>query len=313
MGILYSIGSTPLVELSGIKVKLEHLNPSGSVKDRIAKYIVQKAEDSGVLKEGYTIVEATSGNTGIAFSFVAAIKGYKMIAVLPRGLSAERTQIMKAHGAKIVLVDKGCVKCAVDIAERLSKRKRFYMPRQFENKWNIEEHENGLWKEIIQQAGKIDCFAAGVGTGGTLIGVGKALRKINPDLELIAVEPAECPLLSENKYGKHSSTGHWSADQCRPSFGFHKGFTCRQHGIEGIGDGFIPKIVEENRKLIDGVIKIKSLDAIKQARKLAKIGYFVGPSSGANFLAALRMKKKFKNIATLFPDRGDRYLSEKIF
>ncbi len=298
--ILNSVGNTPLVEISGVKVKLENLNPSGSVKDRIAKYIVGKAEESGELEKGYTIVEATSGNTGIAFSFVAALRGYKMVAVLPIGMSEERSKIMKAYGAKVVFVEKGCVKCAVEVAERLAKRKGVYMPRQFENPWNIREHELGMGREILEQT-EIDCFVAGVGTGGTLIGVGKTLRKVNPDVELVAVEPAECPLLSENKYGKHSIPG------------LHKGFTCKQHRIEGIGDGFIPKIVEKNRNLIDDVIRIKSSDAILQARKLSELGYFVGPSSGANFLASLKLKKKYKNIVTLFPDRGDRYLSEKIF
>ncbi len=301
MSILNSIGNTPMVELSGIKIKLEHLNPSGSVKDRIAKYIVGKAEEAGKLKKGYTIIEATSGNTGIAFSFVAAVKGYKMVAVLPKGMSIERTGIMRAYGAKVIAVHKGCVKCAVNLAEKLAKKPKYYMPRQFENKWNVEEHEFGMGVEIINQVKNIDCFVAGIGTGGTLIGVGKALRKNNPDVKLVAVEPAECPLLTENKYGKHKIHG------------LHKGFTCKEHRIEGIGDGFIPKIVEQNRKLIDDVITIKSSDAIIQTKKLAKLGYFVGPSSGANFLAALKLKKKYMDTVTLFPDRGDRYLSEGIF
>ena len=301
MGILDNVGKTELMKLSGVKIKLEHLNPSGSVKDRIAKYIVEKAEKAGLLRKGYTIIEATSGNTGIAFSFVAAVKGYKMVAVMPKGMSREREQIMRGYGAKVLFSEKGCVKCAVDIAENLAKKPRYYMPRQFENKWNIEEHENNMGQEILQQAGKVDCFVAGVGTGGTLIGVGKALRKENTAVNLVAVEPAECALLSGEGYGSHKI------------FGLHKGFTCSNHRIEGIGDGFIPKIVEENRKLIDDVITIKSSEAIEYARKLAKRGYFVGPSSGANFLAALRLKKKYKNVVTLFPDRGDRYLSEGIF
>ncbi|MBI4163945.1 MAG: cysteine synthase family protein [Candidatus Aenigmarchaeota archaeon] len=301
MSILNCIGNTPMVEIEGIKIKLEHLNPSGSVKDRIAKYIVEKAEKTGLLKKGYTIVEATSGNTGIAFSFVAAVKGYKMVAVMPQGMSREREQIMSGYGAKVLFSERGCVKCAVGIAEKLAKTPRHYMPRQFENKWNIEEHEIGMGKEILEQTGKVDCFVAGVGTGGTLIGVGKALMRENLNVQLVAVEPDECALLSGKGYGKHKI------------FGLHKGFTCADHRIEGIGDGFIPKIVEDNRKLIDDVIAIKSSEALEYSKKLAKLGYFVGPSSGANFLAALRLKKKYKNIVTLFPDRGDRYLSENIF
>ncbi len=302
MSILDRVGNTELIELSGIKIKLEHLNPSGSVKDRIAKYIVQKAEGKGLLKKGYIIVEATSGNTGIAFSFVAAVKGYKMVAVMPKGMSREREQIIKAYGAKVVLVKKGCVKCAVGVAEKISEKPNHYMPRQFENPWNVEEHEKSMGKEILKQAGKVDCFVAGVGTGGTVIGVGKAIKRKYPDAQIVAVEPAECALLSGEGYGNHKI------------FGLHKnGFTCSEHRIEGIGDGFIPKIVEDNRKVIDDVIQIKSSDALDYANKLAKIGYFVGPSSGANFLAALKLKKKYKNVVTLFPDRGDRYLSEGIF
>jgi cysteine synthase A len=166
----------------------------------------------------------------------------------------------------------------------------------------VEENEKILGKELLQQfPGKIGAVVAGVGTGGTLIGVGKAIRKKFPHTKIIAVEPEECPLLSLNRYGKHSI------------FGFHKTFTCREHRIEGIGDGFIPKIVEKNRGLIDEVIRIPSKDAIRKSRELAKKGFLVGPSSGANLLAALKAKKKYKNVVTFFPDRGERYLSEKLF
>jgi len=299
--LLSSIGNTPMVKLKGVLVKLEHLNPSGSVKDRIARYIVDRAEATGQLKKGYTIVEATSGNTGIAFSLVAAVKGYKMIAVMPRGMSKERAAIMRAYGAKVVLVHKDCVKCAVNHAKRLSKRHGYYMPRQFENPWNIEEHKSGMGKEIVREIKDIGCFVAGVGTGGTLIGAGSTIKKKFPNSSIIAVEPAECALLSGSGYARHKI------------FGIHKGYTCSHHAIEGIGDGFVPRIVEENRELIDGVVAVKSADALKETRRLARMGYFVGPSSGANFLAALKMKKSYKNVVTLFPDRGDRYLSEGIF
>ncbi|MCX6815772.1 MAG: cysteine synthase family protein [Candidatus Aenigmarchaeota archaeon] len=295
--ILDAIGNTPIIKLDGIYVKLEHLNPSGSVKDRIAKYIVSKAERSGQLKSGYIIVEATSGNTGIAFSLVAAVKGYKMIAVMPKGMSKEREEIMRAFGAKIVYVHKDCVRCAVEKAKKLAKKPKHYMPRQFENKWNIEENSTLFGKEILKQVKRVDAFVAGVGTGGTVIGVGKAIKKKFPHAKIIAVEPAECALLLGSGYAHHRI------------YGFHKK-VCEHHRIEGIGDGFIPKIVEDNRKVIDDVIAIKSSDAIAEMHRLARKGYFVGPSSGANFLAARQLKKKYKNVVTLFPDQGDRYLSE---
>lgn len=299
MSLLEAIGNTPLIKLNGIYIKLEHLNPSGSVKDRIAKYIIEKAERTGKLKKGYTVVEATSGNTGIAFSMVCALKGYRMVVVMPRGMSEERARIIHGYGARIIFVRKDCVQCAV--IETHKFKNKVYFPRQFENPWNVEEHEKFLGKEIIKQVKKVDAFVAGVGTGGTLIGVGKALKKKFSRVKIIALEPEECPLLTKNKYGRHGI------------YGFHKGFTCRHHGIEGIGDGFIPKIIERDRALIDNVVRIKTKDAINMCKKLAREGYFVGPSSGANFLGALRLKKKYKNIVTLFPDRGERYLSEGIF
>lgn len=301
MSILDSVGNTPLIDVDGVWVKLEHLNPSGSVKDRIAKYIVEHAEADGMLKKGYTIVEATSGNTGIAFSFVAASKGYRMIAVMPKNMSRERMQIMRGYGAKVLFVKRDCVSCAVEKARKISARPKFYAPRQFENPWNIEEHMKGMGIEIINRMGKIDCFVAGVGTGGTLIGVGSAIRKKFPEAKIIAVEPAECALLSGSGYARHKI------------YGLHNGYTCSHHSIEGIGDGFIPKIIEENRSLIDDVIRIKSDDAINAARKLAEEGYFVGPSSGANYLAAKKMSTQYGSVVTLFPDRGDRYLSEGFF
>lgn len=300
MGLLDAIGNTPLAKVDGVWVKLEYLNPSGSIKDRVAKYIVEKAEKAGQLKKGYSIVEATSGNTGIAFALVGAEKGYKVIVVMPKGMSEERQEMMKAFGANIVFVHKECVKCAVQKTREF--RGKVFLPKQFENPWNVEENEKILGKEILRQLpGKIDAVVAGVGTGGTLIGVGKAVRKKFPNAKIIAVEPEECPLLSLNRFGRH------------PIFGFHKGFACKEHRIEGIGDGFIPKIVEQNRFLIDEVIRVKSKNAIRKSRELAKKGFLVGPSSGANLLAALRAKRKYKNVITFFCDRGERYLSEKIF
>jgi cysteine synthase A len=300
MGLLEAIGNTPLVKVEGVWVKLEYLNPSGSIKDRVAKYIVEKAEKTGQLKKGYSIVEATSGNTGIAFALVGAEKGYPVTIVMPKGMSEERAGMMRAFGARIVWVHRECVQCAVK--KTRSFRKKVFLPRQFENPWNVEENEKRLGKEILHQVPeKIGAVVAGVGTGGTLIGVGKALRKKFPEAKIIAVEPEECPLLSLNRYGKHAI------------FGLHKGFTCHEHRIEGIGDGFVPKIVEQNKYLIDEVIRVRSADALRKSRELAKKGFLAGPSSGANLLAALKAKKKYGTVITFFPDRGERYLSEKIF
>lgn len=300
MSILDSIGNTPLVEINGIWVKLEHLNPSGSVKDRIAKYIVERAEAGGKLKKGYTIVEATSGNTGIAFSFVASVKGYKMIAVMPRGLSVERAEIMKAYGAKIISVGKDCFSCAIEKSLEMGKKKKTFLPKQFENPLNAEEHEKNMGAEIVAELKNVDAFVAGVGTGGTLIGVGKALKKNFPSAKIFAVEPDECHLLATSGivsvYGRASMAN-----------------VCRHHGIEGIGDGIVPDIIRRDKALIDGIVEIKTKEAIETSRRLAMSGYFVGPSSGANFLAATKLRKKYRTVVTLFPDRGDRYLSEGIF
>src|SRR3989338_1681914 len=290
MSILNNIGNTQLVEIRGVKVKLEYLNPSGSVKDRIVKYIVEYAERRGLLKRGYTLVEASTGNTGIAVSFVGAVKGYKVHIFIPKGLSKERLDIMKALGAKVTLVKKDCVSCAINKVKNLAKRPKNFHINQFENPLNVEENENFLGREILDQTEMVDCFVAGVVSGGTLIGVRKALRKKFPETRLVALEPSECSLMTAAGIGKLN----YKLDQS----------ICRHHGIEGIADGLIPEIVERNKDIIDEVIRVKTEDAIKMCRSLAKIGYFVGPSSGANFLAALKLKKKYKNVVTLFPDRG---------
>lgn len=299
MKILDSIGNTPLLKIEGIFVKQEQLNPSGSIKDRIAKYIVEKAEKTGKLRKGYTIVEATSGNTGIAFSLVAAAKGYTMNVVMPKGMSPAREKIMKAYGAHVELAHRLCVKCAVEKAAAIAHRQKHYAPKQFENEWNVEENERVLGQEVLRDMKRIDAVVAGIGTGGTLIGIGKAVRKKFPKAAIIAVEPKECALLSGESYGWHKI------------FGFHKlAHVCKEHHIEGIGDGFIPPIVQRNRHIIDDVITIKSSDAMLKAREIARnYGCFVGPSSGANLLASQKLfKKGFKNIVTFFPDSGDRYL-----
>ena len=294
------IGNTPCLKIDGVYVKQEFLNPSGSIKDRIAKYIVEKAEKSGKLKKGYTIVEATTGNTGIAFSMVAAIKGYNMLVVMPQGLSEEREEIIKSYGANIHFVKEGCVTCAVEVAKKLARKKGYFMPNQFSNPLNIEENEKLLGQEILKQVKNIEAFIAGVGTGGTLIGVGKAIKKKYPKAKLFAVEPDECPIISESGIG--------------PLKLIPKHLICKKHKIEGIGDGFIPKIINDNKKLIDFVIRVKSEDAINETKRISREhGLLVGISSGANLLVARRLKLAYKNIVTVFPDTGSRYLSEHYF
>ncbi len=291
--ILDLVGKTPLLKIpingkgTTILAKLETTNPTGSIKDRMAWYIVKKAEERGELKIGSKIIEVTSGNTGIAFAMISAIRGYKFIAVMPESASVERVKMIKLFGAEVALTPAkddmfGAVK---KYEELVKKNKDAWLPKQFENPDNVAAHREGIGKEIIEQTkGKIDVFVTGVGTGGTLIGVAQALKKNNPKIKIIAVEPAESAVLSGGKSGHHQ--------------------------IQGIGEGFIPKILKDNRSLIDGVIRISSKDAISMSKKLARdYGILVGISSGANVLAAVELSKKFKNIVTILPDRGERYLS----
>ncbi len=284
MTVLDFIGNTPMVKIEGIYVKLENMNPSGSTKDRIAKYIIEKAEDAGKLKPGYKVVEATSGNSGISFSMVCAAKGYQMVVVMPEGLTKERKEIMRKYGAKVIETPENeSIEGAVEKELKLEKEIDYYPVKQFENVWNIEAHEKTLGKEIKDELGQVDAFVAGVGTGGTLIGVGKSL-----DTRLYAVEPEESPVISGGDPGEHD--------------------------IEGIGDGFVPKIYKNNEDMVEDVIIISSEDAINEANRIAKEhGILVGPSSGANLLAAKSLKDKYDTIVTVFPDSGDRYLSEFAF
>jgi len=287
LDILNTVGNTPLIKIKNIYAKLETTNPTGSVKDRMACYMVEKAEERGELKPGSTIIEITSGNTGIAFAMVSAIKGYKFIAIMPESMSIERRKMIKAFGAEIILTPAkedmaGAMK---KYKEVISKHKGAWLPRQFENPDNIAAQREGLGKEIIKQMeGKVDAFVAGAGTGGTLLGVAQALKKINPKVKIVAVEPTESAVLSGNKQGLHK--------------------------IQGIGEGFVPKIIKDNINLIDRIITIKSEDAIKMMRELAtNYGILVGISSGANVLAAVELNKEYKNVVTVLPDRGERYLS----
>ncbi|MEM3574499.1 MAG: cysteine synthase A [Candidatus Bathyarchaeia archaeon] len=300
------IGNTPLMKLNishegedfEILAKLEFMNPSGSVKDRIAKYIIEQAERSGILRKGDTIVEATSGNTGIALSMVAAAKGYKMLVLMPEHMSRERVRIMQDLGADICLTPKelgfeGAVKRAKEIAER---NRGFFYANQFGNPMNVMAHYHYTGREIAQQAGRrIDLFVAGVGTGGTIMGVGRFLRELNSGIKLIAVEPEECAVLAAAKAGRRAEL--------------------RDHKIPGIGDGFVPEIVNLNE--IDDVITVKSDDAIAMASRLNKEhGLMVGISSGANVLATIRALKAYgrdKIAATVLPDRVERYFSTELF
>jgi cysteine synthase len=277
-----------MINIDGILAKLETTNPTGSVKDRMAWYMIRKAEERGELKQGMKIIEVTSGNTGIGFAMISAVKGYKFIAVMPESMSIERRRMMHAFGAEIVLTpafeDMGGA--VTKYNELVEKNPDAWLPRQFENTDNLDAHQYGLGKEIIEQTkGQIDAFVAGIGTGGTLIGVARALKKVNPNVKIIGVEPAESAVLSGGSPGLHK--------------------------IQGIGEGFIPKLVQENRDLIDEVIFVKSEDAINMSKELAnRYGLLVEISSGANILAAKKLKKRFENVVTILPDRGERYLSD---
>ncbi len=290
--ILDQIGNTPLFDLGGgIYAKAEYLNPSGSIKSRMAKFMIERAEKEGLLKPGDTIVESTSGNTGNAMSMVAAVKGYKMVVIIPNGYTSERTRISVGFGAEIRFVGDFQVNEARAEAIRLGQQEGWYCPQQFDNEWNIEENREWLAREIVQQTPKdlkFDAIVQGVGTGGTLIGITQGLRQWhNPDLKAFAMEPSESETL-----------------QC---------CIVADHKIEGISDGFVPTIYARNKHLINKVISVDSEVAIEEARKLARErGLFVGPSSGGNYWAAKKIKEKYpeiKNILTLLCDQGEKYLS----
>lgn len=296
------IGNTPLLKLNrvvpegaaDVYVKLEFENPAGSIKDRIALAMVEKAEREGKLKKGGTIVEPTSGNTGIGLSAVAAAKGYHIVIVMPETMSVERRKLMKGYGAELILTpgSEG-MKGSIAKAEELVKEKGYFMPMQFENAENPNIHELTTGPEIISAmngAGKtIDAFVAGVGTGGTLSGIGRALKRENSNTKVYALEPAESPLLKDGKTGKH--------------------------GIQGIAAGFIPKNLDKN--VYDDVVEISTDEAMTMGRKVAKNeGFLPGISAGANIAGAIEIAKKLgagHNVVTVVPDGGDRYLSTKLF
>ena len=297
------IGKTPMLELTNFEkkekidakiiAKLEYFNPAGSAKDRVAKEMIEDAERKGILHEGSVIIEPTSGNTGIGLASVAASRGYRTIIVMPNTMSEERRMIMKAYGAEIVLTDgaKG-MSGAIEKAEQLSKKiKDSFIPGQFENPANPAAHRKTTGPEIWEDTdGNVDIFVAGVGTGGTITGVGEYLKEKNPRIKIVAVEPDSSPLLSGGKAGSHN--------------------------LQGIGANFIPQIL--NTEIYDEVIRVKDDEAFKRAREIGKTeGILVGISSGAAVHAAVMLAKKpenkGKNIVVLLPDTGDRYLSANLF
>ncbi len=290
--ILDAIGDTPMLDIDGIFAKCEFLNPSGSIKARIAHYIVERAEREGLLKPGDTIVEATSGNTGNAFSMVAAVKGYRMIVVMPEGLSTERVAISRAYGADVLFCGNFHVNEALERARALGRQPGFFFPGQFENEWNVEENREWLGQEILRQLpeGRLpDAFVHGVGTGGTLIGVGQALRAVNPNVRLFAMEPSESRTILCGEVALHQ--------------------------IEGISDGFVPGIFQRHRDLVgQNTVSVASEDAVAEMRKLARTrGLFCGPSSGAHLLAARQLRERFpelKTIVTVLDDKGEKYLHD---
>lgn len=297
------VGKTPLVKLNNynsakylnatIYGKVEYFNPAGSVKDRIAKAMIEEAEKSGLLTKDSTIIEPTSGNTGIGLASIATAKGYKIIITMPETMSEERRNLIKAYGAELVLTEgsKG-MKGAIAKAEELAKTiPNAFIPGQFTNSANPLAHYKTTGPEIYEDLdGKVDVFVAGVGTGGTISGVGKYLKEQNPNIKVIAVEPASSPVLSKGVAGPHK--------------------------IQGIGAGFVPTTLDTS--IYDEVIAVTNEDAFETARQLGKKeGFLVGISSGAALWAATEISKrpeyKGKNIVVLFPDTGDRYLSTELF
>jgi cysteine synthase A len=297
--VLDMIGATPLLRLNklvkgdmaDIFVKLEKFNPAGSIKDRAALGMIEKAEELGLLKEGYTIVEPTSGNTGIALAMIGRIKGYEVIIVMPETMSVERRNLIKAYGAQLVLTDgtkgmKGAINKAKEIAEGNSK---FFIPQQFNNLANPEKHYNTTAEEIMEDVKDLDIFVAGVGTGGTITGVGRRLKEIKAGIKVVAVEPEKSPVLSGGEPGPHK--------------------------IQGIGAGFVPDIYDSN--VVDEIIRISDEEAFEMAKLMAKEeGILVGISTGANIAAAIKIAKKLGKggkVVTVSPDGGEKYISMGIY
>ena len=298
-----AIGNTPLVELTNIEkkygleatilAKLEYLNPAGSTKDRAALYMIEDAEKKGLLSDGSVIIEPTSGNTGIGLASIAAVKGYRMILTMPDTMSVERINILKAYGAEIVLTDGALgMSGAIDKANELAELyPNSFIPSQFENPANAEAHRQTTGPEIYRDAdGRVDLLVAGVGTGGTLTGTGEYLKSQNPDIRVVAVEPASSPMLSQGVSGPHA--------------------------IQGIGANFVPSLL--NTELYDEVLPVDNESCFVIGRELAKTeGFLVGISSGAAVYAAIELAKRPENrgktIVAILPDSGDRYYSTALF
>ncbi|WP_040397155.1 cysteine synthase A [Anaerococcus senegalensis] len=290
------IGNTPLLKLNSLKkegradiyVKVEKNNVAGSIKDRIALYMIEEAEKSGKLKKGDTIVEPTSGNTGVALAALAAAKGYKCILTMPSSMSVERSKLAEAYGAEVIRTTENALQGAVDKAKELAKKDGYFMPDQFSNPANIKAHYETTGVEILNEITP-DAFIAGVGTGGTVTGVGKRLKENNENIKIYAIEPAESPLLSGGKASGHK--------------------------IQGIGGNFVPKNL--NFDLVDGIVDVKGDDAIEMSRNLAKNeALAVGISSGANVVGAIQIADELgegKSVVTVLPDTGERYLSTTLY
>ena len=294
-----SIGNTPIVRLNRIKeegmaeilVKIESFNPSGSVKDRASLYMIEAAEREGKLTKGGTIIEPTSGNTGVGLAMIGAAKGYNVILVMPDTMSIERRKLMEAYGAKIILTEgKYGMKGSVELAAKLAEENNYFMPNQFENKNNVIAHYETTGIEILKETnGEIDAFIAGVGTGGTISGAGKRLKEHNKDILIVAVQPSKSPVLTGGN----------------PS----------PHKIQGIGANFVPGIFDN--EVVDEILSIDEETAYSYARRLAEEeGILCGISAGSNVAAAVIMAKKLgegKKVLTIIPDSGERYLSTDLF
>lgn len=297
--IYETIGNTPIIKLNNLQekdsadifVKVESFNPSGSIKDRAALYMIEGAEDKGLLKKGDTIIEPTSGNTGIGLAMIGASKGYRVILVMPDTMSAERRKILKAYGAELILTDgKEGMSASVEKAKKLAEEKGYFMPDQFSNQDNAKAHYETTADEIIRDTEQnLDVFIAGVGTGGTVSGTGKKLKESMENIYIIAVEPAESQVLS----------GH------SPS----------PHKIQGMGANFVPSVFD--REVIDEIVQVESEEAFRYARLLGeKEGILCGISSGANLAAAMMIAKRLgkgHRILTVLPDTGERYLSTELY
>lgn len=298
-GGLELIGNTPILKVNNlikdeniadVYVKLEKFNPGGSVKDRAALGMVEKAEKHGLLKPGITIVEPTSGNTGIALAFIGKLRGYKVIIIMPETMSKERRDLIKAYGAELILTEgaKG-MKGAIEKAEEIGSGEGFFIPQQFENLANPEKHYETTAEEIYKDLPELDVLVGGVGTGGTVIGISKNLKKKNASLKVVAVEPANSPVLSGGNPGGHK--------------------------IQGIGAGFVPGIYD--KEYVDEILSVKDEDAFKTAKAFAeKEGILIGISSGAAVYAAIQIAKKLgkgKKVLAIAPDGGEKYISMGLY